>query len=482
MFLNRIKEGIRKGSMIKDEEESEKEYSNFLSAKAIILAYDSVTEIPEKLAEARIAFVHSLFTMSDSRFEQAAKTLPDLGDILSAKHRQTLRELINTKAANHLNAARAERLFLATEERIQYYRKKYDDFIAERKKEIETNNQRSQIQFLLLEYGDSGMDKCLNMSVAETSEVKLTRATRHLKDTYGIELHPLQFRDNLQSYGANLVNFYDLLNSARKSVADYYPPEYQKEFEVFYKAQEERLFPDPRVARSIAAVKIVAAYQENKIDPAHPDYPVLCKEMESCLESTPLDVCLAYIKKKDEPAEAYFKESLDTLYQLIREYHDNTVPCTVAPDQLARSFQSLATLTNKPPPQFLNQRPGNNSIPARENAETTVTVKSGPLSSEKTPEPPPEKLTPVAKTPSLSNLEQKRKPLPPLPKSYSANDVVTIAPVPDSPSANEKPSVHHANHSLHFFQKKQMLAEVLAKNPPPVITRRPGMGRGYYEK
>ncbi|PUT40780.1 hypothetical protein DIZ81_05830 [Legionella taurinensis] len=468
--------------MIKDEEESEKEYSNFLSAKAIILAYDSVTEIPEKLAEARIAFVHSLFTMSDSRFEQAAKTLPDLGDILSAKHRQTLRELINTKAANHLNAARAERLFLATEERIQYYRKKYDDFIAERKKEIETNNQRSQIQFLLLEYGDSGMDKCLNMSVAETSEVKLTRATRHLKDTYGIELHPLQFRDNLQSYGANLVNFYDLLNSARKSVADYYPPEYQKEFEVFYKAQEERLFPDPRVARSIAAVKIVAAYQENKIDPAHPDYPVLCKEMESCLESTPLDVCLAYIKKKDEPAEAYFKESLDTLYQLIREYHDNTVPCTVAPDQLARSFQSLATLTNKPPPQFLNQRPGNNSIPARENAETTVTVKSGPLSSEKTPEPPPEKLTPVAKTPSLSNLEQKRKPLPPLPKSYSANDVVTIAPVPDSPSANEKPSVHHANHSLHFFQKKQMLAEVLAKNPPPVITRRPGMGRGYYEK
>ncbi|QRN03207.1 hypothetical protein GH742_04620 [Legionella sp. MW5194] len=475
MFLNRIKEGIRKGSITKDEEENEKEYSNFLSAKAIILAYDSVTEITQKLAEARIAFVHSLFTMSDTRFEQAAKTLPDLGEILSAKHRQTLRELINTKAVNHANAARAERLFLTAEEKTQYYRKKYDDFIAERRKEIETNNQRSQIQFLLLEYAESGMDKCLNMSVAETSEVKLTRATRHLKDTHGIELHPLQFRDNLQSYGANLVNFYDLLNSARKSVAEYYPPEYQKEFEVFYKTQEERLFPDSRVARSIAAVKIVAAYQENKIDPAHPDYPLLCKEMESCLESTPLDVCLAYIKKKDEPAEAYFKESLGTLYQLIREYHDNTVPCTVNADQLARSFQSLATLTNKPPPQFPKQRPGNSSMPPREHG--------GMLSIEKTPEPPPpEKLTPVAKTTSLSNLEQKRKPLPPLPKSYSANDVVTITPAPDSPSGNDKPSVDHTKHSMDFFQKKQMLAKVLAKNPQPVITRRPGMGSRDYEK
>lgn len=482
VFLSRIKEGLRKGS-IKDDEDVEKEYSCFLSAKAIILAYDSVIDIPEKLAEARITFVNSLFNMSDSRFDQVAKTLHDFGDILSAKHRLTLKELINTKANNHPQAARAERIFLTTEERTLYYRKKYTDFIAERKKEIEMNNQRSQVQFLLLDFADSGIGECLNMSVAETSEVKLSRATSYLKGKYGIELQPLQFRNNLQSYGANLVNFYDVLNSARKSVADYYPPEYQKEFEGFYKEQEERLFPDPRMARPIAAVKMVAAYQESKIDPTHADYLMMCKEIEACLENIPLEVCIAYIKKKDEPAETFFKEVLATIYQIIREYHDNTVPYTISREKSAHSYQSLATTVNKKSyPTFPEQPAGNSRFALEQNEAASAQANIPLVNTLKVPGASPSEKTPVAKTPSLPDLEQKRKPLPPLPKSYSANDVgVTVAPDPilhSVPASPEQSVGHRNNPSVNFFQKRQMLAAVLAKDSPPAIPGGRGMGGG----
>lgn len=486
VFLSRIKEGLRKGSITRDDENVEKEYSSFLSAKEIILAYDSVTEIPGTLAEARITFVSSLFNMSDARFEQVAKTLHNFGDILSDKHRLTLKELINTKADNHTQAARAERIFLTTEERTRYYRKKYNDFIAERKKEIEMNNQRSQVQFLLLDFAESGMDECLNMSVAETSEVKLGRATSYLKDKYGIELQPLQFRNNLQSYGANLVNFYDVLNSARKSVADYYPPEYQKEFEVFYREQEERLFPDPRMARPIAAVKMVAAYQDSKLEPTHGDYLMMCKEIEACLADIPLEVCIAYIKKKDEPAETFFKEVLTTIYQIIKEYHDNTVSYAACHEKSAHTQDSLAITVNKNSyPTFPERPTGKNRLPLEQEEAAIVPAKKWTINPVQTFDASPsEKLTPVAKTPSFSDLEQKRKPLPPLPKSYSANDVaVTVAPAPilhSVPASPEQSSGHHrTNPSVNFFQKRQMVAAVLAKDAPPSIPGGRGMGNSH---
>lgn len=481
MFLNNF---FRKGSI----KEEDTEYSKFLEARTTIIAFAPFNQNSGRLSEALITFVNAFFSMSDAWFKVESQPLLDLAEYLDEKQLRVIKGMIENKAKdpNNAKAHRADTIFLNKEEMNSHYRTKFASFLVEREKEIETNNQRSQVQFLLLEYDHLGIDKCLDMSKTEAFEIKLKRATQYLKDNHAIELQPLQFRNNLQSFGSNLINFYDLMNTARKSVADYYPESYMGDFDAFFKEHEQRFFPQPEMAKSIAAVKIVAAFQGNKIETSHLEYKTMCDEIELCLEAAPLERCLAYIKRKDEPADLYFKECLAEIYKIIEQYYKNTLPFAIKElDQ--KSLEDMVGKRSYSCPE----RPlfGNNNqvrvvknpiygnpVLMRFYEEQKKSKKMQPAASPEVKKPTRQTKAggiQVTKIPSLPDIGEPKNPPPTLPKSYSAGDVhpvPTITPqsaIPPSPPAKLPASPFWTTiRPREMNLANQLAQEALAKKKP----------------
>lgn len=197
--------------------------------------------------------------------------------------------------------------------------KKYQIFIEEIQNEVENNNYRSQVQYLMLEFPGQELVEILNMGKTEAYKEKYDRGCDFLKKQQ-IEIKPFQFRFNNQVFGSNLNNFYGIIAESLKIISSY-PKEFQDKFHVFISTLEKTLLPDKKVLKAIAASKIISSYRSTKTQESTEAFSQVLLYLK---DVTP-EACLEYIKKKDDPPNNYFpKKVLNLIYSHLDSYKIDT--------------------------------------------------------------------------------------------------------------------------------------------------------------
>ncbi|CAM2904934.1 Uncharacterised protein [Legionella steigerwaltii] len=288
------------------------DYKNFLTAKRVIITQGKVSVgVSTLLAKNFELFSQAYFKLKTNEFLTERDEMIALATCLNPHHQVMLKALIANEARLTNNSERAEQFWLTVEDKTNYFQKKYQSFMTQLQEEIDNNNYRSSVQYLMLEFPYPELAEVINMAKTEPYKEKYIRGCDYLKNNHQIIIQPRQFRQNSQVFGSNLNSFYEIIFEGQKAIAAY-PQAFQDKFSLFLAEAESSLLPDRSKLRGIVASKIISIYlsdekNDARIAPIH-------NQITCYLQSVPLELCLSYIKVKDEPPQKYISEKV---FQLI---------------------------------------------------------------------------------------------------------------------------------------------------------------------